>query len=121
MPDDQEFRSALAGLAAQGFGAVIYLAPPTVPDAIAGEAETVRRQGLEFINIPIRFGNPTEADFRSFVAATARLRDRKVLVHCQVNMRSLPDEAARSVAGRPASPVAEGRRSRGCRRPSPGA
>jgi hypothetical protein len=39
-----------------GGGAVIYLAPPTVPDAMAGEAEIVRRQGLEFINIPIRFG-----------------------------------------------------------------
>nr|WP_229224503.1 protein tyrosine phosphatase family protein [Duganella violaceicalia] len=79
---------ALAGLAAQGFGAVIYLAPPTVSDAIAGEAEIVRRQGLEFINIPIGFGNPTEADFQAFVAAMERLRDRKVLVHCQVNMRA---------------------------------
>lgn len=84
----QPSAEALAGLAAQGFGAVIYLAPPTVPDAIAGEAEIVRRQGLEFINIPIGFGKPTEADFQSFVAAMGRLRDRKVLVHCQVNMRA---------------------------------
>ncbi len=84
----QPSAAALAGLAAQGFGAVIYLAPPTVSDAIAGEAEIVRRQGLEFINIPIGFGNPTEADFQSFVAAMERLRDRKVLVHCQVNMRA---------------------------------
>jgi len=84
----QPSAKALAGLAAQGFGAVIYLAPPTVPDAIAGEAEIVRQQGLEFINIPIRFGNPTEADFQSFVATMGRLRDRKVLVHCQVNMRA---------------------------------
>lgn len=80
--------AALAGLAAQGFGAVIYLAPPTVPDAIAGEAQIVRRQGLEFVNIPIGFGNPTEADFQSFVAAMQRLSGRKVLVHCQVNMRA---------------------------------
>ncbi|WP_158567958.1 MULTISPECIES: protein tyrosine phosphatase family protein [unclassified Duganella] len=84
----QPSAKALAGLAAQGFGAVIYLAPPTVSDAIAGEAEIVRRQGLEFINIPIGFGNPTEADFQSFVAAMRRLGDRKVLVHCQVNMRA---------------------------------
>ncbi|WP_332851669.1 protein tyrosine phosphatase family protein [Duganella sp. S19_KUP01_CR8] len=84
----QPSAEALAGLAAQGFGAVIYLAPLTVPDAIAGEAEIVRKQGLEFINIPIRFGNPTEADFQSFVAAMRRLGDRKVLVHCQVNMRA---------------------------------
>ena len=79
---------ALSRLAAQGFGAVIYLAPPTVPDAVRGEAEIVRKQGLEFVNIPIKFDNPTEADFQSFVAAMDRFRDRKVLVHCQVNMRA---------------------------------
>jgi protein tyrosine phosphatase (PTP) superfamily phosphohydrolase (DUF442 family) len=84
----QPSRDALANLSAQGFGAVIYLAPPTVPDAVPGEAEIVRKQGLEFINIPIPFGNPTEADFRSFVEAMNRLRGRKVLVHCQVNMRA---------------------------------
>jgi protein tyrosine phosphatase (PTP) superfamily phosphohydrolase (DUF442 family) len=79
---------ALAKLAIQGFGAVIYLAPPTVSDAVPGEADIVRRQGLEFINIPIQFGNPTDADFEAFVGALNRLGDRKVLVHCQVNMRA---------------------------------
>jgi protein tyrosine phosphatase (PTP) superfamily phosphohydrolase (DUF442 family) len=84
----QPSRDALAKLSAQGFGAVIYLAPPTVSDAVPGEADIVRQQGLEFVNIPIQFGNPTEADFQSFVEAMSRLRDRKVLVHCQVNMRA---------------------------------
>ena len=84
----QPTASALSRLAAQGFGAVIYLAPPTVPDAVPGEAKIVRKQGLEFINIPIKFGNPTEADFNSFIAAMNGLRERKVLVHCQVNMRA---------------------------------
>lgn len=84
----QPTAAALAGLAAQGFAAVIYLAPPTVPDAVPGEATIVRAQGLEFINIPIKFGDPTEADFQAFVAAMDRLAERKVLVHCQVNMRA---------------------------------
>jgi protein tyrosine phosphatase (PTP) superfamily phosphohydrolase (DUF442 family) len=84
----QPTAAALSRLAAQGFGAVIYLAPPTVPDAVRGEAEIVRKQGLEFVNIPIQFDKPTDADFQSFVAAMERLRDRKVLVHCQVNMRA---------------------------------
>ena len=79
---------ALSGLAALGFSAVIYLAPPTVSDAVADEADIVRAQGLEFINIPIQFGNPTEADFQAFVATMQRLGKRKVLVHCQVNMRA---------------------------------
>ena len=80
--------AALAGLAAQGFAAVIYLAPPTVPDAVPGEANIVRAQGMEFINIPIKFSDPTETDFLAFVAAMERLGESKVLVHCQVNMRA---------------------------------
>jgi protein tyrosine phosphatase (PTP) superfamily phosphohydrolase (DUF442 family) len=84
----QPTADSLAHLGEQGFKAVIYLAPPTVGDAVAGEGEIVRRQGLEFVNIPIPFGEPTEADFEQFVEAMNRFRDRKVLVHCQVNMRA---------------------------------
>jgi protein tyrosine phosphatase (PTP) superfamily phosphohydrolase (DUF442 family) len=78
----------LRKLAARGFAAVVYLAPPTVADAVREEPEIVRGQGLEFVNIPIDFGAPTEADFRAFAATMDRLKGRKVLVHCQVNMRA---------------------------------
>jgi len=84
----QPTADALSRLASLGFGAVIYLAPPTVQDAIPGEAEIIRKQGLEFVNIPIKFSDPTDADFRSFVGAMDGFRDRKVLVHCQVNFRA---------------------------------
>lgn len=84
----QPSAAALSRLSALGFAAVVYLAPPTVGDAVPGEADIVRRQGLEFVNIPIAFGKPTEADFDTFVATMNRFRDRKVLVHCQVNMRA---------------------------------
>ena len=80
--------AALSRLAALGFGADIYLAPATVPDAVRDEAAIVERQGLAYVNIPILFDNPLEADFDAFVAAMARFRDTKVLVHCQVNMRA---------------------------------
>ena len=84
----QPSAEALARLAATGFGAVIYLAPPDVPGAVHDEAAIVGRQGLAYVNIPIKFNQPTDADFESFVAAMARLGERKVLVHCQVNMRA---------------------------------
>ena len=84
----QPTASALEQLALLGFGAVIYLAPATVPDAIKNEAEIVERQGLVYINLPIKFNSPTEADFESFVAALARIGTKKVLVHCQVNLRA---------------------------------
>lgn len=78
----------LAALSAQGFGAVISLVPPGMPDAVAGEEQIVRGQGLEFVNIPIAFNRPTQADVDAFFAAMERLGDRKLLVHCQVNMRA---------------------------------
>jgi protein tyrosine phosphatase (PTP) superfamily phosphohydrolase (DUF442 family) len=84
----QPTATALGQLASLGFGAVIYLAPPTVQDAIKNEAEIVQRQGLVYINIPIKFSNPTRADFESFVAALSRIGNKKILVHCQVNMRA---------------------------------
>ena len=84
----QPSAEALGGLKAQGFQAVIYLAPPTVPDAVRDEQLIVTRQGLAFINIPIQFDNPTDSDFETFAAVLGALGDRKVLVHCQVNMRA---------------------------------
>lgn len=78
----------LATLAAQGFQAVIYLAPPTVGDAVREEPLIVGRQGLIWANLPIRFDRPADADYESFAALLSGLRGKKVLVHCQVNMRA---------------------------------
>ena len=79
---------ALAELRAQGFGAVIYLVAPNVSDAVRDEAYIVGRQGLVFVNLPIPFDGPTGQDFEVFAAILRSLQDRKVLVHCQVNMRA---------------------------------
>ncbi len=84
----QPTAAALAALGAQGYQAVIYLAPPTVSDAVHDEALIVGRQGMVFVNLPIQFGNPTEQDVDTFIAVLAGLGKRRVLVHCQVNMRA---------------------------------
>ena len=84
----QPTAKALAELKAQGIGGVIYLAPSTVSDAVPDEQAIVERQGIKYVNIPINFSNPTASDFDSFVAAMSELEGRKVLVHCQVNMRA---------------------------------
>jgi protein tyrosine phosphatase (PTP) superfamily phosphohydrolase (DUF442 family) len=78
----------LRTLKAQGFGAVVYLAPPTVPDAVRDEASIVASQGLAFINIPIDFERPDERDYELFAAVLRGLASRKVLVHCQINLRA---------------------------------
>lgn len=84
----QPSAESLAELSKFGFKAVIYLAPPTVRDAVASEPEILRNQGLAFVNIPIQWTKPTEADFQAFVEAMRRFRGQKVLVHCQANMRA---------------------------------
>ncbi|HEY1090751.1 MAG TPA: protein tyrosine phosphatase family protein [Burkholderiaceae bacterium] len=78
----------LATLKEQGFEAVIYLAPPTVEDAVREEPLIVGRQGLIWANIPIRWDSPADADFESFAALLKSLRGKKVLVHCQANYRA---------------------------------
>ena len=59
-----------------------------MPDAIQDEREILSQQGIEFIHLPIPFSAPQEAHVVAVSAALARLKDKKVLVHCQVNMRA---------------------------------
>jgi protein tyrosine phosphatase (PTP) superfamily phosphohydrolase (DUF442 family) len=41
-----------------------------------------------FANVPVRFDRPTEQDYDAFAAILGALAERKVLVHCQINMRA---------------------------------
>jgi protein tyrosine phosphatase (PTP) superfamily phosphohydrolase (DUF442 family) len=81
-------RDTLARLREQGFGAVIYLAPPTVHDALQDEPVILNRQSIAFVNIPIEFERPMEADYEVFTHQMKKLGDRKLLVHCQANLRA---------------------------------
>lgn len=84
----QPTAAALGKLKAQGFDAVIYLAPTTVSDAVADEQSIVEKQGLTWVNIPIQFQQPRAADFQQFVETVKSMAGKKILVHCQVNMRA---------------------------------
>lgn len=78
----------LAQLKRNGFDAVVYLAPPTVGDAVRDEALIVGRQELVFVNLPIDFSAPAERDYEAFAGILRALADRRVLVHCQINLRA---------------------------------
>ena len=80
--------AALARLGSLGIRAVIYLAPSSAPDANKDEPELLRRQGIEFVHIPIPFNAPQEEHFAAVSRALVGLKDKKVLVHCQVNLRA---------------------------------
>jgi protein tyrosine phosphatase (PTP) superfamily phosphohydrolase (DUF442 family) len=59
-----------------------------MPDAVKDEPEILQRQGIQFIHIPIPFGKPEETHARAVSEALTSLAGKKVLVHCQVNMRA---------------------------------
>ncbi|MET0733650.1 MAG: protein tyrosine phosphatase family protein, partial [Casimicrobiaceae bacterium] len=84
----QPSRDTLARLREQGFGAVIYLAPPTLHDALQDEPVILNRQSIAFVNIPIEFERPMEADYEVFTHQMKKPGDRKLLVHCQANLRA---------------------------------
>lgn len=84
----QPSRAFLATLKAQGFEVLVYLAPPTVPDAVADEPLIAGRQGLIYVNIPVAWTAPTRQDFESLARVLDAYKDRKVYVHCQANFRA---------------------------------
>lgn len=85
---DQPTAETLAGLAEQGFGLVVNLAPPSNPGAVPNEGKLVAEHGPTYVNIPVDWQHPTYEDFALFSAVMDGARDRKVLVHCQLNMRA---------------------------------
>lgn len=80
--------ASLARLGRSGFEAVVYLAPSSAHDAVADEPSILREQGIEFVHVPIPFAKPEEGHVRAVSDALRRLQGKKVLVHCQVNMRA---------------------------------
>lgn len=71
----------LENLAAGGLEVVIDLreTPP------AGQQEKLAAQGVEWVSVPVAFGNPTAADFDAFAAAMKAHEGKQILVQCQAN------------------------------------
>jgi protein tyrosine phosphatase (PTP) superfamily phosphohydrolase (DUF442 family) len=84
----QPSAAQLRRLGAQGYAAVINLAPPTSYGSVSDEAELVRAQGLTYHNIPVVWDRPTAADLAQFRTVLEGLRGQRVWVHCQMNMRA---------------------------------
>ena len=84
----QPSAAQLQRLRARGYAVVINLAPPESFGSIANESELVASQGLVYINIPVDWQKPAERDFQLFSDLLNSNRDRKVWVHCQMNMRA---------------------------------
>jgi protein tyrosine phosphatase (PTP) superfamily phosphohydrolase (DUF442 family) len=84
----QPSAAMLASLSEQGFELVVNLAPPSSPGAVPDEGKLIAEDGPTYVNIPVVWQQPTYEDFALFSAVMNGARDRKVLVHCQLNMRA---------------------------------
>lgn len=81
-------RSQFADIANAGFDVVISLAPATVLGAHDDEGALVAQRGMSYFNIPVDFAAPKPEDFEQFVRILEAQRGKRILVHCQMNMRA---------------------------------
>jgi protein tyrosine phosphatase (PTP) superfamily phosphohydrolase (DUF442 family) len=70
-----------------GYELVINLALFNSTNAIPEEKEIVENLDMDYLHIPVVWENPTQENFTDFCAAMENNRERKVFVHCAMNMR----------------------------------
>jgi protein tyrosine phosphatase (PTP) superfamily phosphohydrolase (DUF442 family) len=84
MPTRRQF----ASIASAGYRVVVNLAPSSAMGSHADEAALVSACGMAYDHLPVDFAAPTTANYARFVALMSKHGDRRVLVHCQLNMRA---------------------------------
>lgn len=71
-----------------GYSVVINLAMPTSNFAIANEGSIVSSLGMSYIHIPVSWEAPQISDLQSFFAIIHSFKNKKIWVHCALNMRA---------------------------------
>lgn len=71
-----------------GYEQIIYIAFTDNDNAVPNADKLVKDLGMDYIHIPVDWNNPTARDFYAFADTMQRNRDRKTLLHCQVNARA---------------------------------
>jgi protein tyrosine phosphatase (PTP) superfamily phosphohydrolase (DUF442 family) len=74
-------------IAAAGYQLVINLALTDSPNALVAEDSIARSLGLEYLQIPVVWDNPTLEDFQAFKNAMDANSASKIFVHCAANKR----------------------------------
>ncbi len=84
----QPSAAALGALAKQNVAVVIFLVPEGTSGNVSDEAAILQRQAITYVHIPIPFGAPKAEHYSAFAAAMKKYSDKKVLVHCEINLRA---------------------------------
>ena len=83
-PEDPEFQYILDN----GYQVVINLVSNEPDDVLRNtEKGIVENLGLSYIHIPVVWKLPQLDDFKSFCNALEQHKDKKVFIHCELNMR----------------------------------
>jgi protein tyrosine phosphatase (PTP) superfamily phosphohydrolase (DUF442 family) len=78
----------LKSVAESGVQVVINLAPPSSKDTLKDEEKNAASLGMQYINIPVIWDNPTRENLDEFMKAMQAHSDSSILVHCQANYRA---------------------------------
>jgi protein tyrosine phosphatase (PTP) superfamily phosphohydrolase (DUF442 family) len=70
-----------------GFHSVINIAMPDSDEALADEGGLVSELGMNYFHIPVPFDAPTSEHLELFLNLMKILENKKVWVHCALNMR----------------------------------
>ncbi len=81
-PNSQQF----VAIQEEGYEAILSLLPDR-PPYFLGEEERVHALGVEFARIPVEWDAPQLAQLEAFFEIMNQWRERRVFVHCAMNMR----------------------------------
>ena len=84
----QPTREQFATIAENGFERVVYIAFTNNPNALPDADQVVKGLGMEYMQVPVDFQNPLPDEFYAFADAMERNKQKKTLLHCQVNARA---------------------------------
>jgi protein tyrosine phosphatase (PTP) superfamily phosphohydrolase (DUF442 family) len=82
-PTEDQLRAA----SAEGFAAVINLAPYDPRRALPDEAGLVASLNMGYFHIPVAWQDPKASDFEAFEQVMGQLPAGKTLIHCVANFR----------------------------------
>lgn len=82
-PSEEQFKT----VSESGFEVIINLGVLESRYALPNEEEVVKALGLNYIHIPVSWEQPQKSDLEAFLKAMEANKDKKVFVHCAMNMR----------------------------------
>ena len=84
----QPTREQFQTIADNGVERVVYIAFTNNPNALPDADQVVKGLGREYMQVPVDFQNPLPDEFYAFADAMERNKQKKTLLHCQVNARA---------------------------------